>query len=202
MGMWAEEIRQLAGITQTQPHAVYTHGSSRWTYIPVPYNCQYISTITALRGGNSPTPDSHYHRSSFMLQQGTRPNSSPSMYNWGAWEYQIQQRCHLTPSSHQPVLQFLLYPKYWSRITVNILRVIEIKALIHQDNRSHQLHQAETISIPTITTSSWAGQGERWLFLVVSPAFGWLRFSPPQGGLQGCDLPPLCLVPASHTHQV
>ena len=95
---WSEEIKQLANIAKTQPHAAYcayTHGlSSCWTFLSriIP---DIADLLQPLEGGNSATFDSSINWPPTMLKGGEGSVWLSRSY-WAVWESSTQYLGHNT----------------------------------------------------------------------------------------------------------
>ena len=149
VGKWTEEIRQLAEIAQSQPHAAYcayTHGlSSRWTYLS-----RTIPDISPLL---QPLEEAiHQHLIPAITGRPSCSNEErdllalPVRLGGMGVTNPVAMSLHAFESSTR--LTALLVAKILEQDhngTVDIFRAVELKALIHQDNRSRQSQQAKTI---------------------------------------------------------
>ena len=145
---WSEEIRQLATIAKTQPHAAYcayTHGlSSRWSYLSrtIPDIAELLQPledtihqhlIPALTGR---PPCSRIERDLMALpvRLGGIGIINPVSSSQRSFEASVRLTTPLVAAiATQDQDQ-----------TVDILKVIEVKASLRQSNRDYQKLQAES----------------------------------------------------------
>ena len=145
---WSEEIRQLATIAKTQPHAAYcayTHGlSSRWSYLSrtIPDIAELLQPledtihqhlIPALTGR---PPCSRIERDLLALpvRLGGVGIINPVSSSQRSFEASVRLTTPLVAAiATQDQDQ-----------TVDILKVIEVKASLRQSNRDYQKLQAES----------------------------------------------------------
>ena len=147
---WSEEIKQLANIPKTQPHAAYfayTHGlSSRWTFLSrtIPDIADLLQLlegaiiqqhlIPALTGRS---PCSREGRD--MLALPVRLGGMGIVYPISMSQHVFEASVKLT----SPLVATIISQDQDK--TVVVFKVMEIKASIRQSNRDHQVQQAETV---------------------------------------------------------
>ena len=145
---WLEEIKQLANIAQTQPHAAYctyTHGlSSRWSFLS-----RTIPDISDLLQPLEEAIQQH-----LIPALTGRPPCSREERDLLALPVRLGGMGIINPVSSSCV--FVASVRLTSPLvaivatqdqdqSVDILEVMEIKASIRQTNREHQAQQAVTI---------------------------------------------------------
>ena len=146
---WSDEIRQLARIALTQPHAAYcayTHGlSSRWTFLSrtIPDISKLLSPleeaihqqlIPALTG-HPPCSSEERDLLALPVRLGGMGIANPTSISQRSFEASVKLTSPLvatiaTQVQDQPV---------------DIFEVMEIKASIRQSNHEYQVQQAELI---------------------------------------------------------
>ena len=145
---WSEEIKQLANVAQTQPYAAYcayTHGlSSRWSFLS-----RTIPDISDLLQPLEEAIQQH-----LIPALTGRPPCSREKRNLLALPVRLSGMGIINPVSSSRVFEAsvrLTSPLVAIIATqdqdqsVDILEVMEIKALIRQTNHEHQVQQAVTV---------------------------------------------------------